>query len=41
MRSDIDMLLKEEHIDALWVMGAMKNNADMVLFHRHSGSKER
>ena len=32
MRSDIDMLLKEEHIDALWVMGAMKNNADMVYF---------
>ncbi len=32
MRSDIDLFLKEEHIDALWVMGAMKNNADMVYF---------
>ncbi len=32
MRSDIDLFLKEEKIDALWVMGAMKNNADMVYF---------
>ena len=32
MRSDIDIFLKEEKIDALWVMGAMKNNADMVYF---------
>ena len=32
MRSDIDLFLKEEGIDALWVMGAMKNNADMVYF---------
>jgi len=32
MRSDLDLFLEEEHIDALWVMGAMKNNADMVYF---------
>ena len=32
MRADIDLFLNEEHIDALWVMGAMKNNADMVYF---------
>ncbi len=32
MRSDLDLVLKESHIDALWVMGAMKNNADMVYF---------
>ena len=32
MRSDIDALLKEQKIDALWVMGAMKHNADMVYF---------
>ena len=32
MRSDIDALLKEQKIDALWVMGAMKYNADMVYF---------
>jgi len=32
MRSDIDLFLKEKNIDALWVMGAMKNNADMVYF---------
>lgn len=32
MRSGLDLFLEEEHIDALWVMGAMKNNADMVYF---------
>ena len=32
MRSDLDQFLKEELIEALWVMGAMKNNADMVYF---------
>jgi Xaa-Pro aminopeptidase len=32
MKSDLDLILKEENIDALWVMGAMKNNADMVYF---------
>lgn len=32
MRSDIDALIKEQKIDALWVMGAMKHNADMVYF---------
>ncbi len=32
MRSDIDLFLNEKNIDALWVMGAMKNNADMVYF---------
>lgn len=32
MRSDLDRLMKEENLDALWVMGAMKHNADMVYF---------
>ena len=32
MRSDLDLFLEEGQIDALWVMGAMKNNADMVYF---------
>ena len=32
MRSDLDRFLVEGHFDALWVMGAMKNNADMVYF---------
>jgi Xaa-Pro aminopeptidase len=32
MRSDIDELMKEQNIDALWVIGDMKNNADMVYF---------
>ena len=32
MRSDLDALMKEKNIDALWVMGAMKHNADMVYF---------
>ena len=32
MRSNLDLILEEEQIDALWVMGAMKNNADMVYF---------
>ena len=32
MKSDLDNFLKEGNIDALWVMGAMKNNADMVYF---------
>jgi Xaa-Pro aminopeptidase len=32
MRSDIDTILKTQNIDALWVMGAMKHNADMVYF---------
>jgi len=32
MRSELDRFLVEGHFDALWVMGAMKNNADMVYF---------
>ncbi len=32
MRSELDRFLKEGLFDALWVMGAMKNNADMVYF---------
>jgi Xaa-Pro aminopeptidase len=32
MRSDLDLYLNEANIDALWVMGAMKNNADIVYF---------
>ena len=32
MKSDIDAFLKAQNIDALWVMGAMKHNADMVYF---------
>ncbi|HUV15779.1 MAG TPA: Xaa-Pro peptidase family protein [Pelolinea sp.] len=32
MRSDLDAIMKEQNIDALWVMGAMNHNADMVYF---------
>ena len=32
MKSELDLFLREGNIDALWVMGAMKNNADMVYF---------
>ena len=32
MRSDLDRLMKEQNIDALWVVGDMKRNADMVYF---------
>jgi len=32
MRADLDRLMKEDNLDALWVMGAMKHNADMVYF---------
>lgn len=32
MRSDLDRFMMEDNLDALWVMGAMKHNADMVYF---------
>lgn len=32
MKADIDLKMKEQNLDALWVMGAMKHNADMVYF---------
>lgn len=32
MRTDLDTLMKEQNIDALWVTGDMKHNADMVYF---------
>lgn len=32
MLSNIDKIMKEQNIDALWVMGSMKHNADMVYF---------
>jgi Xaa-Pro aminopeptidase len=32
MKSDIDLFLKDEKIDALWVMGDLRHNADMVYF---------
>ena len=32
MRSDIDRLMKDHRLDALWVTGAMTRNADMVYF---------
>lgn len=34
MRSEIDIFLKEQNIDALWVVGNMANNPDMVYFTR-------
>jgi hypothetical protein len=41
MRLDLDRLMKDQNLDALWVMGAMKHNADMVYFtgvHGERGS---
>jgi Xaa-Pro aminopeptidase len=32
MKKDLDRLMKEQNIDALWVMGALRNNPDMVYF---------
>ena len=32
MRTYLDTLMKEQNIDALWVVGDMKHNADMVYF---------
>ncbi len=32
MKSDLDQILQDQNIDALWVMGAMSNNPDMVYF---------
>lgn len=32
MRSDLDAIMEKENIDALWVMGDMSHNADMVYF---------
>lgn len=32
MRSDLDHLMQEENLSALWVMGDMQHNADMVYF---------
>ena len=32
MKKDLDQILQEQNIDALWVMGAMYNNPDMVYF---------
>jgi len=32
MRSDLDQWMKEQSIDALWVVGDMKHNPDMVYF---------
>ena len=32
MRTYLDTLMKEQNIDALWIVGDMKHNADMVYF---------
>ena len=32
MKKDIDILMEEQDIDALWVTGGLQNNADMVYF---------
>ncbi len=32
MKNDLDQILQDQNIDALWVMGAMYNNPDMVYF---------
>ncbi|MDK2982118.1 MAG: Xaa-Pro aminopeptidase [Chloroflexota bacterium] len=32
MKKDLDRFMQEENVDALWVMGAMYNNPDMVYF---------
>jgi len=32
MKSDLDRIMQENNVDALWVLGAMYNNPDMVYF---------
>ncbi|MDO9545588.1 MAG: Xaa-Pro peptidase family protein [Pelolinea sp.] len=32
MKKDIDQFMKEQEVDALWVMGALQNNPDMTYF---------
>jgi hypothetical protein len=32
MKSDLDQIMQETNVDALWVWGAMYNNPDMVYF---------
>jgi len=32
MKSDLDQIMQENNVDALWVLGAMYNNPDMVYF---------
>ena len=32
MKSDLDRFMQEYNVDALWVIGAMNNNPDMVYF---------
>ena len=32
MKNDLDKFMKEQEIDALWVLGALQNNPDMVYF---------
>lgn len=32
MKKDLDKFMKEQEVDALWVMGALQNNPDMIYF---------
>ena len=32
MKKDIDRLMKDQNIDALWITGSLQNNPDMVYF---------
>ncbi len=32
MKKDLDRIMQEEHLDALWINGAAQNNPDMVYF---------